>query len=125
MKKLFTMILFAAAATSFATAQGNKYADIAYNNKPTVKGDVYHATNSAYNDSYSFSMRGKAAKLLQINQGFDQQIAAVKNNRHLKYRQQQQQIKSLEKQRQQAIRNLEKQYDRPAHKPVNHSPNKW
>jgi hypothetical protein len=132
MKKVFTIILAAAGTISFASAQSHK--SIAYNDNKQMS-DAYdqHASfgksNSiAYNDAY-FSYKEKQAKLDKINREFDQKIAFVKYDRHLRNREKSKQIKLLENQRKNEISKVEFQFAKSNHKAGNktfgHDSHKW
>jgi hypothetical protein len=111
MKKIFTMILFAAGTISFASAQSYGK-DNAYNDNKKMSNDrdehfAFDKDKSAgYNNSY-FSLREKQARLERIDREFDQKIAAVRYNRRLSGREKSKQIKFLQMQKQDEIRKVE------------------
>lgn len=113
MKKIFTMILFAAGTISFASAQSHQERNTAWNDNKKIRNDRHSGFDKgndvAYNDSY-FSFKEKQVKLQMINHQFDQKIAAVQYNRHLSRRQKARQIQWLQIQRKDAINNVEFQY---------------
>jgi hypothetical protein len=131
MKKIFTIIVVAASTISFASAQSHK--SIAYNDNKKLNNYNQHAnfgntSKVAYKDSY-FSYKEKEAKLAKINHEFDQKIAFIKNDRHLKGRKKMKQIQLLQNQRKDEISRVEFQYAASNHKPdsktFGHDSHKW
>jgi hypothetical protein len=131
MKKIFTIMLVAAATISCAFAQSNK--SIAFNDNKKMIGYDQHAafgkiSNVAYKDA-NFSYRQKKAKLEKINREFDQKIVFVKNDRHLKGRKKVEKIQLLQNQRKNEISKVEFQYAASNHKAdsktFGHDSHKW
>jgi len=111
MKKIFTMILFAAGTISFASAQSYNKKDNAYNDKKISNDRDDHVAfdkdkSAGYNDNY-FSLREKQAKLERIDREYDQKIAAVRFSRRLSGREKAKQIQWLQMQKQDEIRKVE------------------
>ena len=115
MKKIFTMILFAAGTISFASAQSPRRKNIAFNDNKKAGNDYDAHSNIAshsgvaYNDHY-FSYKEKQVKLQMINREYDQKIASVKSKRHLNAWEKTKQIQWLQSQRKDEISKLEFQY---------------
>ncbi len=113
MKKIFTMILFAAGTISFASAQSHQDKNIAWNDSKKISNDKHYGFNKgngvAYGNSY-FSQKEKQEKLQMINREFDQKIASVKYNRRLSSREKAKQIQWLQGQRKDALNKVEFQY---------------
>lgn len=131
MKKIFTIIVVAALSINFASAQSHK--SITYNDNKKINNYNQHAifgntSNVAYKDSY-FSYKEKEAKLAKINYEFDQKIAFVKNDRHLRSRKKVKQIQLLQNQRKDEISKVEFQYAVSNHKAdiktFSHDSHKW
>jgi len=112
MKKIFTMILFAAGTISFAAAQSYNKKDNAYNDNKKISNDrddhiaFDKDKGTGYNDSY-FSLREKQAKLERIDREFDQKIDAVRFDRRLSRKEKSRQIQWLQMQKQDEIRKVE------------------
>ena len=130
MKKIFAIILVAAGSMSFVSAQSNNRKSMAYNdNKIYDHHTTFGKTNTiAYKDAY-FSYKEKEAKLEKINREFDQKIAFVKNDRHLKSRKKAKQIQLLQNQRTNEISKVEFQYaksnQKANSKTSGHDSHKW
>jgi hypothetical protein len=126
MKKIFTMILFAAGTISFTSAQSHPDKSIAWNDNKKINNHKHSDFNKGnvvpYGDSY-FSQKEKREKLLMINREFDQKIASVKYNRHLSGREKARQIQWLQGQRRDAINKVEFQYAKS--KSFGHDWHKW
>ena len=121
MKKIFTLVLLAAGTISIATAQSKnqKNNPIAYKQHDTKSmGNDYNQPQGfdknktvAYSKSY-FSLKEKEAQIQKINREFDQKIAAVKMNRHLRNQEKTKQIKMLEHQRKTEIAQIQSRYEK-------------
>lgn len=129
MKKIFTIILAGAGGISFASAQSHK--SIAYNDSKKISKSynnsaAFDKVNSVtYNDAY-FSYKEKEAKLAKINREFDQKIAFVNHDRHLRGWQKTKQIQMLQAQRKSEINKVEFQYAKSNHgKTFGHDTHKW
>ncbi|MGC4099798.1 hypothetical protein [Ferruginibacter sp.] len=113
MKKIFTMLVFAAGTVSFAAAQSHNDKNIAYNNDKMISNDhdEHYAFDKAvgFNDNY-FSLKEKQAKIEKINKEYDKKIAAVKSNRRLSGREKTKQIQFLQMQKQKEIDQVEFEY---------------
>ncbi|MEP7253585.1 MAG: hypothetical protein ABI683_14435 [Ginsengibacter sp.] len=134
MKKIFTMILFAAGTISFASAQSHNQKDIARNDNRKVS-NVYdqhsgYAKNNSvsYNDNY-FSYKEMQKRIVRINREYDQRIAAVRSNRFLKNRQKNKQIEFLQNQKKNEISKVQFQYaksnQKTDRKTPHHDSHKW
>jgi hypothetical protein len=134
MKKIFTMILFAVATIACASAQSKNQKDIAWNDHKKTSNDYdhhsgYYKNNTgAHNDNY-FSHKEMQARVARINREFDQKIAAVKSNRHLKGKEKARQIQWLQSQRKNEISKVKFQYERTNQKSYgktsSHDSPKW
>ncbi len=131
MKKIFTIMLVAAATISSASAQSNK--SFAFNDHKKMIGYDQHPafgniSNVTYKDA-NFSYGQKEAKLEKINREFEQKIAFVKNDRHLKGWEKGKQIQLLQNQRKNEISKVEFQYAASNHKAdgkkFGHDSHKW
>ncbi|MEO6837475.1 MAG: hypothetical protein ABI261_08730 [Ginsengibacter sp.] len=115
MKKIFTIILVAAATIGSASAQSFNHKSIAYSDHSKMSNQydqhsTFDKTNSiAYKNSY-FSFKEKEATLAKINREFDQKITFVKHDRHLNGWEKSKQIQMLQNQRKNEIGNVEFQY---------------
>lgn len=118
MKKIFT-ILLAAGSVTFASAQSshNNSWNHDQNSKDVIVGrtnsSVYSNNTTVYND-HSYG-NDKDWQIQKINREFDQKIAAVKYDRHLRQGQKNKQIKLLEKQRVEQIKEVQMRFDRNKH----------
>ena len=134
MKKIFTMILFAAGTISFASAQSHNQKDVAWNNNKQVSNvynqhSGYDKSNSvSYNDNY-FSYKQMQEKIARINREYDQKIATVRSNRFLKNRQKSKQIELLQNQKKNEISKVQFQYtksnQKADRKTPGHDSHKW
>lgn len=119
MKKIFT-ILVAAASVTVASAQskGSWGQDDRNNHsKDVILGhpDNDYKGNTASYSANSFNTRERDAQIKKINREFDQKIAAVQRNRHLRSYEKQRQIKTLEKQRDEQVREVQQRFSRDQH----------
>lgn len=120
MKKIFTMILFAAGTISFASAQSRNQKDVAWNNNKKVNNvyDQHSGYNKSNHASYSnnyFSYKQMQEQIARINREYDERIVLVKTNRFLKNRQKNRQIEVLQSQRKNDISKLQFQYEKSNH----------
>lgn len=126
MKKIFTMILFAAGTISFASAQSHEEKNTAWNDNKKVSYDKHSGFNKgneiAYHKNY-FSSREKQAKLQMINREFDHKIASVKYDRRLSGREKAREIQWLQSQRMDAIRKV--QFQDAKIKSFSHDSHEW
>jgi hypothetical protein len=117
MKKIFT-VLVAAASVTVASAQSNgswghgdkSSKDVVFNQpKDDYKGNT---ANYGFN---TFNTREKDAQIQRINREFDQKIASVQRDRHMRYYEKQKQIKMLERQRDEQVREVQQRFSRDQH----------
>ncbi len=124
MKKIFTIILFAAGTITIATAQSKNQHDNTYINHEV---SYIHDSHDSYgsNDNFRFSYKEKEAKLKQIERAFDERIAFAKNSRFLSNREKSKEIKLLEKQKRIEMNKVQMQYEQSDHKAYGHDAKKW
>lgn len=115
MKKLFT-ILLAAGTVTFASAQSShsgNMGDGRESSRDVVLGqsnsNVYRGNSVDYTSS--FSIRERDQQIQRINREFDQKIAAVKRDRHMRSNERSREIRILERQRDEQIRQVQQRYD--------------
>ena len=107
MKKIFTIILAAAGTIGAASAQSINQKSIAYNDHSKMSNErgftSNHATTSMVNYNEANFSKAKAAKMGMSNHEYDQKIASLNNNRHLRSRQKTKQIQWLQNHRKNEI----------------------
>ena len=117
MKKIFT-ILLAAGIVTFASAQSshNDSWNHDQNSRDAIKPSpsIYSTNTTVYNDR-AFGSQDKDRQIQKINHEFDQKIAAVKYDRHLRPSEKNRQIKMLERQRDAQIKEVQMHFDRNSH----------
>jgi hypothetical protein len=132
MKKIFT-ILLAAGSVTFASAQSSHNnswnGDGKGNSRDVILGQsnssVYRNNTMVYNDR-SFGNQDRDWQIQRINREFDQRIAEVKYDRHLRQYEKNRQIKMLERQRDEQIREVQMRFDNNRNRHDDHFDNrKW
>jgi len=132
MKKIFT-ILLAAGSVTFASAQSSHNnswnGDEKGNSRDVILGQsnssVYRNNTMVYNDR-SFGNQDRDWQIQRINREFDQRIAEVKYDRHLRQYEKNRQIKMLERQRDEQIREVQMRFDNNRNRHDDHFDNrKW
>ncbi|CAN5617213.1 hypothetical protein BH11BAC3_BH11BAC3_01390 [soil metagenome] len=127
MKKIFTLVLFAAGTISFASAQTHnqtKNITVDYAHQP---GYDNHSTGYT---TATFTYKEKEAQLSKINRSFNQQTADVKHNRRMNSWEKSKQIRLLEKQRSEAISQVEYRFAKNNQRDIgghfdNNNSHKW
>jgi hypothetical protein len=131
MKKIFT-ILLAAGSVTFASAQSSHNNGWNHDEKGNSRDVILGKTVSSIYDnnvgmhgSYSFDAREKDQQIKDINREFDQKIAAVKWNRHLRPGAKNRQIRMLERQRKEQIREVQMRYENSRRHDDHFDNHKW
>jgi hypothetical protein len=111
MKKIFTF-LFVVGSIGFASAQSksspqyNKDWSAQSGHEQSHQSGSYGSNSTGYN-SFGMSARERDQQIQSINREFDQKIAAVKWDRHLRSREKNRQIQMMDRQRNEQIKQVQ------------------
>ena len=116
MKKIFTLMVAVGMVTFASAQQGQKTGSFKDTKKEiinshTVQAPAFGKGKTSGYETTSFSTKERDAQIQKINREYDQKIAAVKKNRHMRQQEKTKQVRSLENQRSQEIKQVQLRWE--------------